>query len=498
MDKLPKGWEHTTIGTIARVDSGVGFPKKFQGKITGEYPVYKVGDISKSFVRKDRELISSEFYVDEQTKNEMKGRLFVSGSTVFAKIGEALRLERRMILGKDGLADNNVMSAKCYDDELDYFVYLFLKSIRLGVLSRSSTVPSIRKSDVEYIALKLPPLKEAKRIESTLQSVLGQVDTIQTRLDRLPALIKRFRQSVLAAAVSGQLTEAWRKEQRARNATEDETNDTTQTPDPLVPTQGVGTRPIPSEECVRFGKSVTIGDLALDIRYGTSKKCSYGMGKVPVLRIPNIGSPHIDMSDLKYADFEEKEIDKLALQVGDILLIRSNGSPDLVAKAAVITPKELDCLFAGYLIRLRLNLEKCVPDFIHMVLSSPQMRQIVELQARSTSGVNNINSKELAALSFILPSTIEQTEVVKRVHHYFSIADTLETHLTQARERVAQLTQSILAKAFRGELVSQDDKDEPADQLLARIATARAEAEALEKATKKAARAGKAKKATTG
>jgi type I restriction enzyme S subunit len=85
----------------------------------------------------------------------------------------------------------------------------------------------------------------------------------------------------------------------------------------------------------------------------------------------------------------------------------------------------------------------------------------------------------------------EQTEIVRLVEQYFALADTLEKNLANAKQRVDNLTQSILAKAFRGELVPQDPSDEPADKLLARIKAARLEAEKLEKAAKKAAKASK-------
>ncbi len=114
------------------------------------------------------------------------------------------------------------------------------------------------------------------------------------------------------------------------------------------------------------------------------------------------------------------------------------------------------------------------------------MRDVVEMGARSTSGVNNINSKELSALEFVLPSLEEQKEIVRLVDQYFAFAETIEAQVKKAQARVDNLTQSILAKAFRGELVPQDPNDEPADKLLERIAQARKEAEALAKAAKKA------------
>ena len=87
-----------------------------------------------------------------------------------------------------------------------------------------------------------------------------------------------------------------------------------------------------------------------------------------------------------------------------------------------------------------------------------------------------------------MPPIEEQTEIVRLVEQYFALADTLEKHLANAKARVDNLTQSILAKAFRGELVPQNPNDEPADKLLERIKAVRLEAEKLEKAAKKAAK----------
>ena len=108
---------------------------------------------------------------------------------------------------------------------------------------------------------------------------------------------------------------------------------------------------------------------------------------------------------------------------------------------------------------------------------------------KTSSAVVNaaiINKSRLSIAPCPVPSIEEQTEIVRLVEQYFALADTLEKNLANAKQRVDNLTQSILAKAFRGELVPQDPNDEPADKLLERIKAARLEAEKLEKAAKKA------------
>ncbi len=306
----------------------------------------------------------------------------------------------------------------------------FINSIS-GVV-QGALYPAAKSSDVQNYDFPLAPLNEQIRIADKLDSILAKVDAAQARLDKTPNILKRFRQSVLAAATSGELTKEWRGD-------------------------------------IDFGQLTKIGSLTKDIKYGTSKKCGYEPEKTPVLRIPNIGNGGINLSDLKYADFDDKELDKLKLKKGDILVIRSNGSVELVGKAAIIEEKNTHCLYAGYLIRIRFNTELVVPKYIMYALQSPAIRNVIEINSRSTSGINNINSKELANLSFLLPEYKEQEEIVRRVESLFSMADTVEKQFNVAKAKINRLTQSILAKAFRGELVPQSPNDEPAEKLLDRI-----------------------------
>ncbi|MEW8474558.1 MAG: restriction endonuclease subunit S [Candidatus Thiodiazotropha endolucinida] len=341
------------------------------------------------------------------------------------------------------------------------YVYYHLKShwekSTIGKQYGSAT-NYIKMTNFSEYRIPIPPLAEQKQIAAKLDELLAQVDTIKTRLDAILAILKRFRQSVLAAAASGRLTEGWR-------------------------------------DFEDFGEKVSIGEIAIDIRYGTSKKCNYESGKTPVLRIPNIGDGHLDLVDLKFAEFEEKEQKKLTLKEGDLLLIRSNGSVDLVGKVAVVTPNDTHCLFAGYLIRLRIDEAHAYAKYILYCLQSPQTRKVIEIQARSTSGVNNINSNELAALTLFLPSIEEQTEIVHRAEQLFSFADQIEQRAKDAQTRVNHLTQSILAKAFRGELTTEwrvqnqglISDENSAQALLERIKSEQANLKLKKKGRKKSA-----------
>ena len=307
-----------------------------------------------------------------------------------------------------------------YNQPLEFLFY-YLSFLPLTKLNRSTAIPGLNRDDAYDLNIVLPPLAEQKIIAEKLDTLLAQVDSTKARLEQIPQILKRFRQAVLAAVVNG----------KSVNTDTDENTLT------------------------------TLGNIAKNIKYGTSKKCSETQGSTAVLRIPNIGPGYIINSNLKYADFDQKELVTLTLKEGDLLLIRSNGSVDLVGKVAVISENDTEYLYAGYLIRVRLNKERAAPKYISYCLQSPQLRQVIENIARSTSGVNNINSKELASLEIPLPPLPEQHEIVRRVEQLFAYADTIEKQVNNALTRVNSLTQSILAKAFRGDLTAQWRAENP-------------------------------------
>ena len=215
--------------------------------------------------------------------------------------------------------------------------------------------------------IPIAPRNEQTRIANQLDTLLTRIQACNDRFDAIPALLKRFRQTVLAAATSGALTDA------------DETAGS-----------------------VEWTKT-TIDAISSDLRYGTSKKCDYSTQGTGVLRIPNIADlGRIDATDLKRAVFDSNELQKLSLRAGDLLVIRSNGSVELVGKTGLVTTDESGFLFAGYLMRLRVDSTKALPRFIQICLSAPIQRQYIERTAKSTSGVNNLNAGELRALPLLI------------------------------------------------------------------------------------------------
>lgn len=317
----------------------------------------------------------------------------------------------------------------------------------------------ITKGKFEQTQISFPPLAEQKEIASRLDNLLAQVDKIKTRLDAIPSILKRFRQSVLAAAVSGELTEEWRNENN----------------EPILQT-------------------FLLGEVTTKLTYGTSAK-SEKTGKIPVLRMGNIQSGKLDWNDLVYTS-DIKEIEKYKLKKGDVLFNRTN-SPELVGKTAIYRG-ERDAIFAGYLIKIECS-DTLNPEFLNICLNSPDAKEYCWRVKSDGVSQSNINAQKLADYPINLPSIREQDKIISIVNKLFGIEDAIEKHLLNAQSLVNDLTQSILSKAFSGELTAEWREQNPelvtgensAEALLEKITAERnTTVKTVVKKTKRAKQAG--------
>ena len=197
-----------------------------------------------------------------------------------------------------------------------------------------------------------------------------------------------------------------------------------------------------------------------------------------MLRIPNVSAGQLDLEDLKFAELDDGEREALSLKVNDLLMIRSNGSVHLVGVTVAVTSAAEAMAYAGYLLRLRVDTEFLDPGFLRVILASPQLRTQIERPARSTSGVHNINTKEVRGLGVPLAPLEEQREIVRRVDAMLAVADRLVAEIERAAATLERASKASLAKAFRGELVpteaalaEEEGRDfEAANELLGRVA----------------------------
>ncbi|WP_332406479.1 restriction endonuclease subunit S [Vibrio metschnikovii] len=452
MSELPKGWVEISLEKVATWGSG-GTPKRSEPYYYGgDVPWVKTGDLGPRYLKEASE------YISQLGLAKSSAKVFPKGSVAIAMYGATIG--KTSILDFEASTNQACAVGNPIDGViLTDFLYYFLTSEKQNFIKKGKggAQPNISQQLIKAHKIKLAPLAEQKRIVAKLDEVLAQVDTIKARLDRIPAILKRFRQSVLAAAVSGKLTEEWR-----------------------------------GSSILVGWQTKKLGSIVQAIEAGKNLKCietppendEYG-----IIKISAVTWGVYDEGQSKTLPSKDLFIESRRVNVGDFLISRAN-TIELLGNPVIVHRVTKNLMLSDKVLRLVMREED--KSWVSIFLRSTDGRK--EIESRSTGNqmsMRNIGQKALLDIDMPKAPDREQTEIVRLVDQYFAFADTIEAQVKKAQARVDNLTQSILAKAFRGELVAQDPNDEPADKLLERIAKARSEAEQLAKAAIKAVKAGR-------
>jgi type I restriction enzyme, S subunit len=425
---LPEGWAATILGEIvAEVQSGFACGTNNRGGdgVAHLRPmnVSTEGKIHLSDVK----YIPAET-VDNDRKWLRRGDVLFNNTNSTELVGKTAFYDD----DEPRAFSNHMTRVRVREDALDarycaaFLHHCWREGYFQGICNQHVSQSSVSRARLLDTPLDLPPLAEQRRIVSMVENLLERVNKARQRLDRVPKILKQFRQSVLAAACSGRLTADWREDGGD------------------------------SDELPSTWETVEAGSLYIDARYGTSKKCSVKPVGIPVLRVPNIARGVMDLTSLKYTELPAHEREKLEVRSGDVIVCRTNGSLDLVGKAAVIPELPEPYAFASYLIRLRLDAASVVPSYFHTFLSGGLGRGQIEKRARSTAGQFNLNLEILRELELPLPPLYEQEEIVRRVAMMLAKVNAVTSFVASGATYLEVVGQSVLAKAFAGELVESE------------------------------------------
>ena len=207
-----------------------------------------------------------------------------------------------------------------------------------------------------------------------------------------------------------------------------------------------------------------IGNVCYDFQYGTARKSTKN-GNVPVLRMSNLRAGEIDYSDLVYTS-DKDDIERYCLNPGDLLFNRTNSS-EKVGKVSIFRGKK-PCIYAGYLVRFRPV--RSDSEFINYMMNSRYQWEFC--QSVKTDAVNQSNISASKFIQFLvpLPPLAEQKRIVAKIKELFMVADLLDATTNNLMNTSKQIDKKILDLAIRGKLVPQDPNDEPASELVKRIA----------------------------
>lgn len=489
---IPSNWSRVPIGQIADTAAG-GTPKRGIGAYyDGEIPWVKSGEL------RDGIVYAAEESITELGLQSSNAKLFPKGTVCIALYGATIG--KAAILEIDA-ATNQAVCGIFLPPQIDrrYFFY-FLLSIRhdLIALGQGGAQSNISNELVRQTSLALAPEAEQTRIADRIEELFTDLDAGVAALERVQKKLKRYRSAVLHAAVTGRLTEAWRKEHgppaesgeqllerllvERRRQWEERT---------LADYEAKGKKP-PKNWQQRYKEPVDpdTADLpelpegwcwaSMDqafqtVRNGTATVPRQEEG-IPILRISAVRPLRVELDDVRYLTPVEADDANAWLDEDDLLFTRYNGSAHLCGVCGRVTAIQRPTAHPDKLICCRVVSSEFSAGFIEIAANAGPTRSIIESKLRTTAGQVGVSGSDIKVSALPLPPPMEQAEIIEKVQEKLSQIDAMEIEVSRGLARASRLRQTVLKAAFAGELVEQDPNDEPASVLLDRI---RAEREAM-------------------
>lgn len=326
------------------------------------------------------------------------------------------------------------------------YLYYALKARGLDDTISGSAQPQITRQGLADVHIPLAPLVEQQVIADKLDTLLAQVESIKARLERIPDILKQFRQSVLAAAVTGKLTEEWRKNNKIplvpRLGKEKFKKTLFETARSTLPELPITWEIIPVASVLEY---VTSGSRGWSNYYSTSGALFLRMSNV------RYDTTKLDLEDLQYVDLPENVEGKRSLVKKDDLLVSITADVGRVARV----DKDFKEAYVNQHLALLRPTNEINAEFLATCIASQNIgvKQVSELKRGATKA--GLGLDDIRSLAIPFPTLEEQDEIVRQVELLLGNSDVIEKQVQSASDQVNNLTQSILAKAFRGELTAE-------------------------------------------
>jgi len=393
------------LGDVCSFFSGTGFPNAYQGQKTGKYPFYKVGDISKNVLLGNRELISSDNYIDDDTVQAIKGTVLPPKTVVFAKIGEALRLNRRAITNCYCLVDNNAMGILADNTVLDeLYFYYFMCSVDLQHYCESTTVPSVRKTRIAEIEIPLPSLEEQRRIAAVLDKVSDLIAKRRAQLDKLDLLVKSRFVEMFGDPILNSLE--W-----------------------------------PIKKLNDLSQLITNGNTP---KGGSENYVSDG---ILFLRSQNVWRNRIDFDDVAFIDeATHASMAKSSLHDKDILITKTgriNTENSSLGRAALFRGEDNSANINGHVYLVRLN-DTVVPEYVVAILTGEPYRKYIRKVCVGGIDKRQINLDQVEDFPIILPPY----EMQEQFAAFVGQTDKSKLTIQQSLDKLEMLKKALMQQYF--------------------------------------------------
>lgn len=437
MRSFPEHWETVSLKEVVSYRKGKKPKNLSNTKTAGTVPYIDIKAFSTGEIRQYADIKSSNLTTKENV-------LVVWDGARSGLVGN----------GQEGAIGSTIMALRPIEiNSLYLFRFLQTKYETINSNPRGTGIPHVDPELFWNMNFPIAPLNEQHRIVAKLEKLLAKVEACQERLNKIPTLLKRFRQSVLAAACSGRLTADWRKHQQIESSS---------------PSQEL-TDDLPDSwtwEMIRELASSVKGAIQSGPFGSSLLHSEFQSTGILVIGIDNVldgkfssGRQH-RISSQKY-----EALKKYTARPLDVLVTVMA----TVGRCCVVPADIETAIITKHVYRITINQTIVNPYFLmHCIRGCPAVLAQIQgkIQGVTRPGINGTILKEIR---IPLPPIAEQHEIIRRIEALFKSADQIEERYKKAKAYVDRLIQSILAKAFRGELVPQDPNDEPAYVLLRKI-----------------------------
>lgn len=427
LEAIPDTWTMRPLRRIGWFRAGAGFPDAEQGVRDAEIPFFKVATLADNSLGVF--IGEAEHTVTRETARRLGATVFPANSIVFAKVGAALLLNRRKLLGSPACLDNNMMAFVATRGDVR-FIYYHLIDLDFGRLANPGAVPSLNAGDIRDIVIAWPSLDEQRAVAVFLDRETARIDALIAKKQRLIELLQEKRTALISHAVTKGL-------------------------DPNAPMKpsGIDWLPdVPFHWRVRplkffsnlHARSFTDGDW-IETPYVT-------YDGIRLIQCGNVGTGvYVEQGYRCISEETFLELRCTAVRPGDVLVCRMRSSPRILAGRACQAPS----LGERMVTAVDNCIVKCASDvdgrFLVYQLSTREYLEYIEAIARGGTR-DRISRSMLGAIRLISPPLEEQRSIADHLDQQCSQISALTSRMESAIERLREYRSALISAAVTGKI----------------------------------------------
>jgi type I restriction enzyme S subunit len=446
--EVPDNWNWVKLGSVSHINMG----QSPEGEYTN---LERIGlpliggpaDMGEFFPNTSR-------YTSKPSKTIKEGALIV---TIRATLGKLNFSDKEYCIGRGVAA---VTSSKANLKFIGYYIKTQVEYFYS--ISSGTTFAQISKDDLVNLRFPLPPLSEQKRIVDKLESMLGKINEARELIEQVQETFKERRAAILTKIISGELTEKWRIEnsnpefglnllERIKLEKEQHQSNKNIVKKTKINAQDIDINSLPTlPSNWVWAKLVDIAEIKGGVTKGRDLENKETI-MIPYLRVANVQDDYLDLSEIKEIKVLPEDQGKYRLIHGDILFTEG-GDRDKLGRGTIWRNQIENCIHQNHIFRARLYLKEMLPEFISFVTSTIYAKDYFFKNATQSVNLASINLTTLGNLPMPIPPLEEQKEIFRIVEHLLSLENEAKELVDSMEEQLNLLEKSILSKAFRGEL----------------------------------------------